>query len=267
MCNESQFVQSPLAGMLSLLIPSYNEGACIYDNLLIIEQQVCSLAEAYEIIVINDGSTDNTEAEIQKACAEHARIRMISYPQNMGKGYALRQGTESAAGDYIAFCDADLELAPIQLADFILRMREGNADVVIGSKMHRDSKVNYPLIRRIYSYGYYFLLLFLFRLQLLDTQSGMKLFKAEVLKPVMRQILVKRFAFDIEILAIINSRGYRILSAPIEVKFKREAFGRLGWKDIRNMLVDTLAVFYRLKILHYYDRAQSTQNDGEGQQA
>jgi glycosyltransferase involved in cell wall biosynthesis len=245
MRNEPPPVQNPLPGMLSLLIPSYNEGACIYENLLSIEEQVCSLAEDYEIIVINDGSLDQTEAEIRRACARHAKIRMISYPQNMGKGYALRQGTESAAGDFIAFCDADLELAPVQLGDFILRMREENADVVIGSKMHRDSKVNYPLIRRIYSYGYYFLLLCLFRLQLLDTQSGMKLFKADVLKPVMRQILVKRFAFDIEILAIINSRGYRIISAPIEVKFKREAFGRL----------------------HYYDRPQAAQNDGEEQQA
>lgn len=159
--------------------------------------------------------------------------------------------------DYIAFCDADLDLAPEQLADFIDRMQRENADVVIGSKMHPESKVDYPAIRRVYSWGYYILLLILFRLNVRDTQTGLKLFKAEVLKPVMRQILVKRFAFDIEVLAIINARGYKITSAPIEVVFHRASFGRIGYQDIRNMFVDTLAIFYRLHILHYYDKADT----------
>ena len=123
--------------------------------------------------------------------------------------------------------------------------------------MHPESKVDYPAIRRVYSWGYYILLLILFRLNVRDTQTGLKLFKAEVLKPVMRQILVKRFAFDIEVLAIINARGYKITSAPIEVVFHRASFGRIGYQDIRNMFVDTLAIFYRLHILHYYDKADT----------
>ena len=134
-------------------------------------------------------------------------------------------------------------------------MQRENADVVIGSKMHPESKVDYPAIRRVYSWGYYILLLLLFRLNVRDTQTGLKLFKAEVIKPVMRQILVKRFAFDIEVLAIINARGYKIISAPIEVVFHRVSFGRIGFRDIRNMFIDTLAIFYRLHILHYYDKA------------
>lgn len=136
-------------------------------------------------------------------------------------------------------------------------MQRENADVVIGSKMHPESKVDYPAIRRVYSWGYYILLLLLFRLNVRDTQTGLKLFKAEVIKPVMRQILVKRFAFDIEVLAIINARGYKIISAPIEVVFHRASFGRIGYQDIRNMFVDTLAIFYRLYILHYYDKADT----------
>ena len=136
-------------------------------------------------------------------------------------------------------------------------MQRENADVVFGSKMHPESKVDYPAIRRVYSWGYYILLLILFRLNVRDTQTGLKLFKAEVLKPVMRQILVKRFAFDIEVLAIINARGYKITSAPIEVVCHRAAFGRIGYQDIRNMFVDTLAIFYRLHILHYYDKADT----------
>ena len=244
-----------LSGKLSVLMPAYNEEAIIYENALEAARQICPLADDYELLVIDDGSSDRTKAEIERAAAENPKIRCISYQPNQGKGCALREGTAHAEGDYIAFCDADLDLAPEQLADFIDRMQRENADVVIGSKMHPESKVDYPAIRRVYSWGYYILLLLLFRLNVRDTQTGLKLFKAEVIKPVMRQILVKRFAFDIEVLAIINARGYKIISAPIEVVFHRVSFDRIGFRDIRNMFIDTLAIFYRLHILHYYDKA------------
>ena len=238
-----------LLGKLSVLMPAYNEETIIYANALEAARQISPLADDYELLVIDDGSSDRTKAEIERAAAENPKIRCISYQPN--------QGTAHATGDYIAFCDADLDLAPEQLADFIDRMQRENADVVIGSKMHPESKVDYPAIRRVYSWGYYILLLILFRLNVRDTQTGLKLFKAEVIKPVMRQILVKRFAFDIEVLAIINARGYKITSAPIEVVFHRASFGRIGYQDIRNMFVDTLAMFYRLHILHYYDKADT----------
>ena len=230
-------------------MPAYNEEAIIYENALEAARQICPLADDYELLVIDDGSSDRTKAEIERAAAENPKICCISYQPNQGKGGALREGTAHATGDYIAFCDADLDLAPEQLADFIDRMQRENADVVIGSKMHPESKVDYPAIRRVYSWGYYILLLILFRLNVRDTQTGLKLFKAEV--------LVKRFAFDIEVLAIINARGYKITSAPIEVVFHRASFGRIGYQDIRNMFVDTLAIFYRLHILHYYDKADT----------
>ena len=246
-----------LSGKLSVLMPAYNEEAIIYANALEAARQISPLADDYELLVIDDGSSDRTKEEIERAAAENPKIRCISYRPNQGKGGALREGTAHAVGDYIAFCDADLDLAPEQLADFIDRMQKENADVVIGSKMHPESKVDSPPIRRVYSWGYYILLLILFRLNVRDTQTGLKLFKAEVIKPVMRQILVKRFAFDIEVLAIINARGYKIISAPIEVVFHRVSFGRIGFSDIRNMFIDTLAIFYRLHILHYYDKVEA----------
>lgn len=245
---------SRLNGKLTVLLPAFNEGEKICKNSLEIARQVQDLADDIELVIIDDGSADDTVEQARLAALKDPRISVLSYAKNQGKGHALRVGTEAATGDYIAFCDSDLDLAPSQLEGFIRIMQEECADVVIGSKMHPDSEVNYPWIRRVYSWGYYMLLRILFRLDTKDTQTGLKLFKAEVLKPVMKRILVKRFAFDIEVLAIINSRGYKIASAPLKVVFQRGAFGRVGFADVRNMLVDTLAVFYRLKILHYYDR-------------
>ncbi len=243
-----------LKGKLSLIMPAYNEEKIIRENALEAAAQVENLAEDYEVLVVDDGSADQTSPQAQLAAQENPNIRVLRYEQNAGKGNALRVGTAAAQGSYIAFCDADLDLAPAQLKEFIEIMQREQADVVIGSKMHKDSKVEYPFIRRIYSWGYYIFLLVLFQLNTKDTQTGLKLFRAEVIKPVMQQILVKRFAFDIEVLSIINSRGYKIVSAPVEVHFHRGTFGRIDWADIRNMVVDTLAVFCRLNILHYYDR-------------
>ena len=229
----------------------------VYNHEHALPVVVAALHEAGLPCVLVDDASSPACAAVMDQLATQANTYLVRLPVNQGKGGALREGTAHATGDYIAFCDADLDLAPEQLADFIDRMQRENADVVIGSKMHPESKVDYPAIRRVYSWGYYILLLLLFRLNVRDTQTGLKLFKAEVIKPVMRQILVKRFAFDIEVLAIINARGYKIISAPIEVVFHRVSFGRIGFSDIRNMFIDTLAIFYRLHILHYYDKADT----------
>ena len=238
---------------LSLLLPAYNEGRDIVENVLKAASQIEQFADTYEVIVISDGSTDDTVAQVQKAATVNPHIALIQYGQNMGKGHALRVGTQSAVGEYIAFCDADMDIEPEQLSLFFRILQAEAADAVIGSKMHKASKVDYPLPRRIYSWVYYLLLLILFQLHTKDTQTGLKLFRADVLKPVMRKILVKRFAFDIEVLSIISARGYKIVSAPVRVVFHRAALGRIGFSDIVGILLDTAAVFYRLKILHYYD--------------
>lgn len=243
-----------LQGKLSLIMPAYNEGERIFENLQAAVAQVAPLAEQVEVIAVNDGSSDDTWQEICRAAQHDKRISPLNCTKNEGKGNALRLGTNKAEGDYIAFCDSDLDLEPAQLDRFIEIMQQEKADAVIGSKMHPDSHVDYPWIRRVYSYGYYFLLKILFRLNTKDTQTGLKLFKAQTIQPVMRQVLVKRYAFDIEVLALIHDHQGKIASAPIDLVFQRIGGGRINWRDIFGMIWDTLAVFYRLKILHYYDK-------------
>ncbi|MEA4912729.1 MAG: glycosyltransferase [Oscillospiraceae bacterium] len=240
---------------LSVIMPAYNEQERICANALETSKALEAFCESYELIVVNDGSTDETYKQAALAAAEDNRIRIVDSPVNQGKGFALKLGTAQAVGERIAFCDADLDLHPHQLAGFMKLMDEQDADAVIGSKMHRDSKVDYPFLRRVYSYCYYLFLLAFFHLNTKDTQTGLKLFRASVIKPVMEKILVKRFACDIEILSIIRKQGGKIVSAPIEVVFRRGSFGRIGIKDVYSILRDTMAVFYRLNILHYYDES------------
>ncbi len=124
---------------------------------------------------------------------------------------------------------------------------------MIGAKRHPDSTVNYPPVRRFVSAGYFFLVKLLFGLPLRDTQTGIKLFRREVLADILPRVMVKKYAFDLEILAAAHRRGFRIADAPVVVNY-RGKFGRIGLHAVWTMLLDTLAVFYRLKLLKYYDR-------------
>jgi hypothetical protein len=127
-------------------------------------------------------------------------------------------------------------------------------DVVIGSKWHPESSLNYPLARGVISRVYYTIVRLLFHLPVRDTQTGLKLFKAEVLKKIFPIILVKKYAFDLEILVNVMRLGYKMVEAPVEVLFKREKMGRIHLSDLYKTWIDTMAIFYRLNILHYYDR-------------
>jgi hypothetical protein len=136
-----------------------------------------------------------------------------------------------------------------------------DSDIIVASKRHSASKVNYTRMRRIYSWGYYLGVKILFGLKVSDTQAGLKIFKRKVLEKVLPRLMVKAFAFDIELLAVAHHLGFRrIHDAPIELKLdfsKASKFKK--WlplfldPNILLMLQDTLAVFYRLKILRYYD--------------
>lgn len=244
---------------LSIVIPAYNEGERIYENLLEMSKLLSSFVTDYEMIVVNDGSKDNTEVEIRRASETVKNIVPAGYQMNRGKGGAIKEGVKCATGDYIAFLDADMDLSPMHLKDFLAKMEETSATAVIGSKMHKDSKVNYPLPRKIMSLGYFLLLKMLFRLNIKDTQTGVKLFEADTLKKVMRQVSTDGFAYDIEILALICASGGTIVEMPIELIFQRtNGWGRIRLSDVMEVAQDTM------KIYHNVHRIKKKENGYEG---
>ena len=239
---------------ISVIMPAYNEGPRIFDNIVETASTMEGICPSYELIVVDDGSEDNTHQEAQRAAARFpANVQAVRYANNDGKGNALKYGFRYVTGDLVAFLDADLDLHPRQLKTFLEYMQKYNADVVIGSKRHKLSQIDYPLQRRVLSTGYSLLNKMLFNLSVKDTQTGMKLFKRQVLVEVFPKVLVKRYAFDLELLVNVRHRGYRIAEAPIVLKNQRGRFGRIGFGDIKPIAIDTAAIFYRLRILKYYD--------------
>ncbi|MGB6412886.1 MAG: glycosyltransferase [Candidatus Cybelea sp.] len=240
--------------MLSIVMPAYNEAHSIADNVCETVETMRQLGLDFEIIVVDDGSLDGTHtAAIDALRVWPELVRVVRCRRNQGKGNALICGTSYSKGEFVAFLDADMDLHPEQLQNFFAIMFAENADAVIGSKFHPESRVEYPRLRRIYSFFYYMLVRALFGLPLRDTQTGIKLFKREVLERVLPRVLVKRFAFDLELLANAHHFGYRVAEAPVEVNFTRVC-SRLRLPAVWNVFLDTLAIFYRMRILRYYDQ-------------
>lgn len=241
----------------SLIIPVYCQEKTINKDIRNIIQILDQINFPYEIIPVIDGKIDNSEKQIKKIMDK--RVRVVGYKTNHGKGYAVRYGFAHAEGDIIGFMDGGGDLSAKALLPMLAQFDFQNADAVIGSKRHQDSKVKYPLYRRILSWGYQQLIHLLFGINIRDTQVGMKIYKRTLLEEVLPRLLVKKFAFDIEILAVAHHLGFKkIYEAPIELNFPK-AVSSITLKKILsivfNMVKDTLAVYYRLYILRYYDNA------------
>jgi len=237
----------------SILIPVHNEEARIKHNLREVKETLDNLGCNYEIITIDDGSSDNSYEVLKNLEKEIPQLIVKKNSQNFGKGRALKKAFKHASGDLIVWIDADLDLHPYQIETLYDIMVLNDADIVIGSKMHPNSRVNYPLTRRIISFGYYFIIRILFNLPCHDTQTGLKLFKRKVLEDVFPRILVKQFAFDLEVLVNAHHLGFKLAEAPIILENKRD-YGRVGVSSITTTFKDTMAVWYRMYILKYYDR-------------
>ena len=235
-------------------MPAYNEEVHIHSSIQETLNVVNNFGCEYEVIVVDDGSKDRTHEEILKAASLSDKVKVVRYGPNVGKGFALLQGFKYASGDLVVFLDADLDLHPGQIQILFDYMKMYDADAVIGSKRHPQSEVNYPWQRRIISNIYYMITRTLFGLPIRDTQTGLKIFKYEPLKEAISKIVIKQYAFDLEMLVNLHHLGYHIVSAPVVLDFGRRAWGRISLKDVYKTAMDTLAIFYRLRILKYYDR-------------
>lgn len=236
---------------VSILIPAYNEASSILEMVRETVRAMDELALDYEIIVIDDGSSDETPESIARATRDFTHVRSVRLPENTGKGNALKRGFQASGKELVCFLDADLDIHPFQVRSLLDEMTRTGADVVIGSKRHPLSKVEYPRIRQFYSTIYYYLILVLFHLPIKDSQTGIKLFKREVLERAFPRIVSMQYVMDLELLLVANYLGYKIATAPVRISYQRE-YGRINWMDIRNVVVDTMSIFYRFYILGYY---------------
>jgi glycosyltransferase involved in cell wall biosynthesis len=231
---------------LSVVMPLYNEGAQITSN---VEQTLGALRMLgrFEMILVNDGSSDNSAEEIARIAEKYPdEVLVLDLPRS-GKGEALRRGAQQARGEFVVFIDADLDLPPEQILFFVAIQRVKKADAVIGSKMHPDSTVEYPLTRRIYSLGYFLLVKMLFGLPVRDTQTGLKLVRRELLLRALAQTECRGFALDLELLVRLVQLGAVMVEAPVVVRHSMKFGGGIGLPVVWQIFRDTWDVWRRTR--------------------
>lgn len=242
---EPETTKSRTVGV-SILLPAYNEQNVIAENVEAVRANLEGVCETYELIVIDDGSSDDTGDEVRSLLTDGGDISLISYDTNRGKGFALRKGIQHASGDVVGFIDADLDVDPGELRRFIEKLQRNEADLVIGSKHRPESDVVFPFYRRVLSNAYATLVGALFDLSISDSQTGIKFFRYEVAEKLFEDLQIDGYAFDVEILVRARERGYEIQELPVTID--NECVSNINAFDVARIFRDTVGLFLDRKL-------------------
>ena len=238
---------------LSIVIPAYNESARIEATL----KRVMSCAETQgwdaEVLVIDDGSKDDTAAIVSRWMELHPRLHLIKNPGNRGKGYSVRNGLLQAAGDVVLFTDADLS-SPMEEANQLVAALDQGADVAIGSRwMQRERQtIHQPLYRQFFGRCFNAITRRVMGLPFKDTQCGFKAFKREAAQVIFRLQRIERWGFDPEILFIARKLKYKIIEVP--VTWGHDERSRMSYLKDGMKMLEELAVIRYNSLAGRYDQ-------------
>jgi glycosyltransferase involved in cell wall biosynthesis len=202
---------------LSIIIPCYNEGQKLVNNIQKINNYLSKNIPnlIYEIIVVNDGSTDNTYKILESNIEKFKNTILCTYEQNKGKGGAVKEGVKKATYDWILFMDADLstDLSAIKT----VLQNTNNNKIIIGSRRHKKTVLmkKQGLLRKIVGIGCIILTNIITNLWLLDTQCGFKAVKTSLAKKIIKKQTINKWAFDVEWLYIAKVNNIKAIEIPV----------------------------------------------------
>lgn len=234
---------------LSFVVPAFNEEKFIEDTLGAIDSVIELKNFPYEIVVVNDGSADETLARAENYARKNGHVRVITYRKNVGKGYAVKTGFQATVGNFIFFTDSDMEINLSQISNYIDALKY--ADIVIASKKHPSSQVKVPLSRKLLSESFNALVRLMTGVPLQDTQSGLKAMRKSAFEDIFPKLAVKRYAFDVELLAVAHLHGLKIIEMPVNIELEAKFKPAEMW----HMFLDLLGITYRLKITRWYQKS------------
>ena len=230
----------------SIVIPAYNEserlGATLEKVLAYVSQQGWEA----EVIVVNDGSRDNTAAIVRAIAKNNPILRLLENPGNRGKGYSVRNGMLNSRGDIVVFSDADLS-SPIEEMPKLLQALGGGADIAIGSRWLRAElqTQRQSLHRQLFGRVFNGLNRLLLGLQFKDTQCGFKAFTRRAAQMILPLQRIERWGFDPEILFLARKFGFRVEEVPV-------CWGHSGGTRI-NPVMDGARMFQEMLRVRWYD--------------
>lgn len=238
---------------LSIIIPAYNEAVRIRKSLMRLVEHLTTAEEVrgpVEVLVVDDGSEDGTAAAVEDFIAEQSsegpRFRLLRNGQNRGKGYSIKHGVLSAAGEYLLLSDTDFSTPIEELPRLLGMVREGGYEIAIGSRGLADSKVeiHQPMWRESMGRCFNMLVRAISGLRFKDTQCGFKVMRREAVLPLFRAARVEGFAYDVEFLYLARKAGVTAIEVPV---IWRNAPGSKvnALLDSFDMLMDVIRVVLR----------------------
>lgn len=227
---------------LSVVMPFYNPGEALAPTVARTHALLSEAGVGFEIIAVSDGSTDGSEKTLEGMPKE---VHVLVLPENRGKGGALHAGFARARGSWIGFIDADGDIDPSHLLDYLHVARKGEHDIVFANKKHEDSESASSSFRKLISFGFSSLVGALFALGVNDTQTGCKVVRRDVMADVLPRLRETRFAFDLELFVSAKTAGYTDLKAePVQLG-ERLAGSTVSSTTILRTLTDALAILGR----------------------
>lgn len=235
---------------ITVVVPHYNPGPRFVPSLENLVRTLRAEDVTFEIIAVSDGSTDGS-AEALAAMKDDA-VRSVVLDRNWGKGEALRVGLSLGRGRYLGFIDADGDIDAALFHPYLALVELYQPHIVLGSKRHPMSDVEYPLLRRVYSWGFQQLVRVLFWLDVSDTQTGVKLVRRDVVAGVLPRLVERGFAFDLELFVVARHLGYRrVFEAPVRIGTRFSS--SVSYRAALSMFREAFQIFYRLRVLRAYD--------------
>ena len=250
-------VSSPI---LSIVIPAYNEGARIENAL---ERVLSCVADRHwdaEVLVVDDGSSDNTADIVHTWMLTHPNLHLIYNDGNRGKGYSVRNGLLQATGQVVMFTDADLS-SPIEEAERLFEALDAGADVAIGSRWldKQRQTIHQPLYRRFFGRCFNWVTRKVMGLPYKDTQCGFKAFKRDAAQVIFRLQTIERWGFDPEILFIARRLGYKVVEVP--VTWGHDERSRISYLKDGMKMLEEMAQIRRNSLRGRYDEAIAAMKD------
>jgi dolichyl-phosphate beta-glucosyltransferase len=247
---------------VSLVVAVYNGSDEIEKTLCRLQQYFAKQAYPHEVLVVNDGSTDTTDASLRVFAQHYPELRVLVNERNMGKGYSVKKGVLEATGHCIFYTDADLAYPIGGIEAFLKPLREASHDAVVGSRVHAASRFHlhpryfrYLHKRHLMSRFFNWLVRQLFGIHVMDTQCGFKGFTAEAAKAIFSRLRIRGFTFDVEVLLIARRLGYRVAELPVIFAYEGEVSTVKVLKIICRSLIDLTRICWRDRRGRYADKA------------
>lgn len=233
--------------MISIVVPAYKKQDQIEGALIKLHSALERADFVHEIVVVVDGSPDLT---YERACQTKLPcVCVLQYMPNRGKGFALRHGMNRAFGSLVVLADADEDIDATGIIAMLAILEQTQADVVVGSKRHPDSRVSYPAMRRFQSRAFQLLVKILFGLTISDTQVGLKVLTRKAALAALESSSVDGYAYDLEMLITLHDKSFKIIEAPVSLNYEFSSTVRIN-AGLR-VLRDTFGIWLsRRKLAH-----------------